>query len=167
MARSRGRRFVFVGPVTAQVEALQADLPDDVRPLIAFRGHVPDSAMPDLYRGAAYLLYPSFYEASGLPPTEAMAFGCPVVTSDLPVLHERCGTAALYCDPADHDAIIDTVGQLLDDPVLHATLAEQGRVRAGLFTWRSQAVQILEALQVQADRRRASTGMATVAGSNA
>lgn len=167
MARLRGRRFVVVGPVTAQVEALRSSVPEDVRGLIEFRGHVPDSAMPDLYRGAAYLLYPSFYEASGLPPTEAMAFGCPVVTADLPVLRERCGDAAIFCDPHDHRAIISAVDWLLADQALHTRLAERGMARASLFTWRSQAFQILHAVQAQAEFLRASHGDAPVVASKA
>jgi glycosyltransferase involved in cell wall biosynthesis len=167
LARSRGRRFVLVGPVNAQVEALRAGLPDDVRDLIEFRGHVPDADMPALYRGAAYLLYPSFYEASGLPPSEAMLFGCPVVTSDLPVLHERCGDAALYCDPHAHHAIIASVEALLGDRALHRRLAERGARRARGFTWRAQALQILGAVQALAKPGRAASTAPIAAASEA
>jgi glycosyltransferase involved in cell wall biosynthesis len=167
LARSRGRRFVLVGPVNAQVEALRAALPEDVRELIEFRGHVPDADMPALFRGAAYLLYPSFYEASGLPPTEAMMFGCPVVTSDLPVLHERCGDAALYCDPHAHHEIIASVEALLGDRALHRRLAERGQRRARIFTWRAQALQILGAVQSLAKAGRTPRPASVVAASEA
>lgn len=167
LARSRGRRFVLAGPVNAQVEALRASLPEDVRGLVEFRGHVPDADMPALYRGAAYLLYPSFYEASGLPPTEAMMFGCPVVTSDLPVLHERCGDAALYCDPHEYPAIIASVEALLGDRDLHQRLAERGVRQARGFTWRAQALQILGAMQARAKPGRAAPSAPVVAASEA
>lgn len=146
LARDRGEHFRFVGPENAAARDLQARIPAALSSHIRFLGYVPNEALPALYGGAAYLLYPSFYEASGLPPSEAMAFGCPVVVSDLPVLHERCGDAAIYCDPHDTGSIERAILQILDDPNAAATLAAKGRARAELFTWRGQARAIVERL---------------------
>jgi len=39
------------------------------------------------------LIFCSYHEGLGLPPLEAMSNGCPMILSDLPVLHETCGDA--------------------------------------------------------------------------
>jgi glycosyltransferase involved in cell wall biosynthesis len=148
LARLRAHRFQLVGP---DVERLRAQVPSDVAHLIEFRGYIRDDELPGLYRDAAYLLFPSFYEASGLPLSEAMTFGCPIVASDLPVMRERCGEAAIYCDPHDADSIRQAVDQLLGDPARMAELRRRGPHQAAQFTWRRQAELIVEAMS--ADRR--------------
>lgn len=60
-----------------------------------------DGALTALTRGAQASLFPTFAEGFGLPPSEALAIGTPVVCSDLPVLHETLGHNAVYLDPTD------------------------------------------------------------------
>jgi len=143
LAQERGSTFRIVGP---GAEALADRIPARVRHLVTLHGSVTDAELPSLYAGAAYLLYPSFYEASGLPPSEAMRFGCPVVTSDLPVMRERCEGAALFTDPADPVAIRAQVLAILDDPVCAAELARKGRARVQALTWRRQSELIVTAM---------------------
>lgn len=147
-----GVAFRFVGAPSAEAEAMLARTSDAVRSRIRYLGYVDNDTLIDLYRNAAFLLYPSFYEASGLPPSEAMTFGCPVVVSDLPVMHERCGDAALYCDPHDVGSIVAAASRIIDDPVLAADLAIRGHARAQGFTWRRQAEIILEGVMSGLER---------------
>ena len=142
----QGLEFRFVGAPTAEAEAMLAQASDIARSRIHYVGYVDNEDLIDLYRNAAFLLYPSFYEASGLPPSEAMTFGCPVVVSDLPVMHERCGDAAFYCNPHDVGSIVAAARRIVDDPVLAANLAARGHARAQGFTWRRQAEIILGAV---------------------
>ena len=142
----RGTEFRFVGKPSEEAVALLAQASDAARARIRYLGYVDNPALIDLYRNAAFLLYPSFYEASGLPPSEAMTFGCPVVVSDLPVMHERCGDAALYCDPHDIGSIVGAATRIIDDPALATSLADRGYARAKQFTWKHQAEIILDAV---------------------
>jgi glycosyltransferase involved in cell wall biosynthesis len=57
------------------------------------------SEMPLLYSAAMALVFPSRFEGAGLPVTEAMACGCPVLASELPTNREFGGDALQYFDP--------------------------------------------------------------------
>ena len=73
---------------------------------ILFTGFVSDEDLKNYYHYADLLAFPSLYEGFGLPPLEAMAAGCwRLLCSDIPVLREIYGDAAVYVDPYDCDAM--------------------------------------------------------------
>jgi glycosyltransferase involved in cell wall biosynthesis len=72
---------------------------------VTWLGEVSDEELARLYRGARCLVYPSLYEGFGLPVAEALACGCPVVTSAGSAMTEVAGGDAVYVDPYDVDAI--------------------------------------------------------------
>jgi glycosyltransferase involved in cell wall biosynthesis len=141
----RGVLVRLVGQPNAHCTGFLNSLDERQRSRIHFCGYVDDDTLAQLYREAACLMYPSFYEASGLPPTEAMHFGCPVVVSDLPALRERCGDAAQYCDPSNPHAIAARVLEIVDDPQLAISLSASALERAKQFTWENQARLIIRA----------------------
>lgn len=102
-------------------------------------GYVTPDHLLALYRHAAAAAVPSFYEGFGLPALEAMGAGAPVVLSDIPVLREVAGDAALYADPERPDTWAGRLAELLDDPALSRALAARGRARAAAFTWERTA----------------------------
>ena len=136
----------LVGRPNARCEEWLEGLSSEVRAKVRFTGFVDNAQLTRLYSEAACLMYPSLYEASGLPPSEAMRLGCPVVVSDLPVLRERCGEAALYCDPLDVASLVARVRDVLGDPVLARRLSQRGQARSQIFSWENQARIIVRAL---------------------
>jgi alpha-1,3-rhamnosyl/mannosyltransferase len=66
---------------------------------------VDDAELARLYRGARCLVYASLYEGFGLPVAEALACGCPVVTSAGSPMAELAGDDAVTVDPLDVDSI--------------------------------------------------------------
>jgi glycosyltransferase involved in cell wall biosynthesis len=145
LARRRGIRTVFVGGTAASLEQSDLTIAPDIADKIIFAGQVDDTdRLVQYYRGASVFLFPSLYEASPLPPIEAMACGVPVVASTIPSLLERCGDAALFCDPESTESIVGQVEALLDDRALAADIAAKGRKRAEAFNWRNCAQQTLE-----------------------
>lgn len=115
-------------------------IPSSIIDKVEFAGRIDDIAkLIALYKTAKALVFPSFYEASSLPPVEAMACGCPVVVSDIPALRERCGDAALYCDPADADDIAGKIALILEDAGLAEDLRQRGIARAKQYTWENCA----------------------------
>jgi glycosyltransferase involved in cell wall biosynthesis len=148
LALEDGVRTVILGSGNGILAPIRHDIPEAARALIEMPGQVPDIAtLERYYRGASCLLFPSLYEASPLPPIEAMHFGCPVVASAIPSNTERCGTAALYCDPLDSSDILKQVRRVLGDADLHAELSRRSHRQAERYSWRRQAMHILDCLR--------------------
>ena len=84
---------------------------------IRYLGYVPEPDLPALTAGAAAFVYPSLYEGFGIPVAQAMAAGCPVITSNVSSLPEITGGAAILIDPrsvAELSAAILRVGESSD-----------------------------------------------------
>ncbi len=105
-----------------------------------------------LYAGAYCFAFPSFYEGFGLPPLEAMTFGCPVITSNVSSLPEVCGDAALYVDPTDVNDIREKLWQVLSSSALRDRLSSVGRERARLFSMEQYVQKLLGAYQLALGR---------------
>jgi glycosyltransferase involved in cell wall biosynthesis len=119
---------------------------------VLFVGGIPLADTVPFYRSADVFVYPSFNETFGLPILEAMACGCPVVTSDVTAMPETAGGAAMLSDPTDPasiaKAMIEAAGPARDQ------LIEQGLRRAGEFTWGATAAKTLDVYREVAERRR-------------
>jgi len=86
--------------------------------------------------GSAYaLVYPSFEKDFAGPVLEAMASRIPVITSADSSMQELAKDAALYCDPADHNAIAEQMLIMYKDENLRGRLIEKGNVIAKQYDW--------------------------------
>lgn len=111
------------------------DEPDLKQPGVHALGAINDQELDAVYRGASLLAYLSSYEGFGLPPVEAMSRGCPVVTSNAGSLPEVVGDAAMLTPNGDLDALVSSIGTVLDDDQLRAELIDKGHERAQQLTW--------------------------------
>lgn len=118
-----------------EVGAALAPLSDKARSRLKFIGYVEVADLQRLYAGALGFTYPSLYEGFGLPALEAMASGCPVITSNTSSLPEVCGEAALYVDPFNRNDIRNSIERLIGDKNLREQLSAMGIERAKLFTF--------------------------------
>ena len=100
-------------------------------------GYLDDDVLRQVVAGAAALVLPSRDEGFGLPVLEALAAGTPVVASDLPVLREVGGDAAVYAPVGDAEAFADALTRVLADPGDAAARRRQ----AAPFTWQRSAGQ--------------------------
>jgi glycosyltransferase involved in cell wall biosynthesis len=113
-------------------------------------GFVGDDELAALYEKALCLVFPSKTEGFGIPPLEAMAKGCPVLSSNAASLVEVGGDAVVYVAPDDAAQWRDAIIGLSANADLRATLAAKGRQRAALFSWkRSAELYLDEILRLQ------------------
>jgi glycosyltransferase involved in cell wall biosynthesis len=120
---------------------------------VVFVGKVPLEETVSFYRAADLFVYPSLNETFGLPILEAMACGCPVVTSNTTAMPETAGGAAVLADPTDPAsiarAIVEAVGPGRD------RLRDDGLRRAGQFTWGATGAATLDVYREVAHARSA------------
>lgn len=107
-------------------------------------GHILDEDLPALYSSAELLVFPSLYEGFGLPPLEAMACGCPVVSSNTSSMPEVLGDAALFFNPYDVEEMSLAIRQMLEDENLRSRFRQKGLERARLFTFEEMTNRILD-----------------------
>jgi glycosyltransferase involved in cell wall biosynthesis len=118
---------------------------------------VPLEETVDFYRAADVFVYPSLNETFGLPILEAMASGCPVVTSNTSAMPETAGGAAVLADPREPasiaKALVEAASQGRD------RLRDLGLRRAAEFTWGATAASTLDVYReaaVNRNKRRAA-----------
>ncbi|MEX1158960.1 MAG: glycosyltransferase family 1 protein [Thermomicrobiales bacterium] len=124
------------GWLSARIEDRIANSP--VSTHIRRLGHVADADVPALYNGARVFALPSLYEGFGMGVLEAMACGCPVVTSNRSSLPEVAGDAAILVDPFDVASIRDGILRALSEPE-RKQLIGAGLARAQAFSWERTA----------------------------
>jgi glycosyltransferase involved in cell wall biosynthesis len=103
-----------------------------------------DVLLASLYAHAQALIFPSLYEGFGLPPLEAMHYGCPVVCSNSSSLPEVVDDAAVTVDTGDPGALAGGIATAVGDPILRAQLISAGKVREATFTWDRTATLTVE-----------------------
>ena len=111
---------------------------------IRFTGYLSSGEKNTLYQNADAMVFPSLYEGFGMPPLEAMLFGCPVICADAASLPEIAGTAAELVDPLDVQGIAQGIWRVLSDSGRRAALVEQGRQQAVRFSWDRSAEKMIK-----------------------
>jgi len=134
LERLRGRPgsadifLVHAGPEGWRPEAATSSV-------VRFLGYVPTEDLAALYSLARVFVYPSLWEGFGMPILEAMACGCPVVTSNLSSMPEVAGEAAVFVDPYSSEDVARGVAVAWEDAPVRDRLVALGRERAAQFTW--------------------------------
>lgn len=124
-------------------EVTDLGLEDDVY----FTDFISDNQLVFLYKNAFCLVMPSFYEGFGIPPLEAMSFGCPVISSFTSSLPEISGDAALYFDPENPYDLIEKLKSLKEDPKLRRQLIKNGESKVKQFSWKKCAAETLSVIK--------------------
>jgi len=129
-------RLIFVqrrGPNSASLGKLARQLGIDTRVHVA--GGVSNEELLQLYSSARVLLHPSLCEGFGNPVAEAMACGCPVITSNRSAMPEVAGGAARLIDPQDENNIATALREIWHNREARKSMREAGIKRAAELRW--------------------------------
>jgi glycosyltransferase involved in cell wall biosynthesis len=102
-------------------------------------GYISDQQLPALYRGATAMCYPSLFEGFGMPPVEAMACNCPVISSARGSLAEIAAPAACIIDPENIPEMAQSLKRVALDTSFADALRRKGLDHAARFNWRRAA----------------------------
>ncbi len=134
-----------IGGLGWKTSQIFAQVPDALKERIHFLGYIEQEELVQWYNKAELFLFPSFYEGFGIPPLEAMACGCPAITSNSSSLPEAVGDAALTVGPHDIPALVEAIQRLLN-PEERQKFVEKGLQRASQFKWEQAAEKLLRSL---------------------
>ena len=138
-------QLVLAGGKGWQNEAIfETASASDYKDSIVFTGFVSSKEKSTLYENASVFVFPSVYEGFGIPPLEAMQWGCPVVCSNAASLPEAVGDAAEYIDPESIDSIANGIWRVLSEETYAGILIERGYKQIEKFSWDFSSSQLME-----------------------
>ena len=114
---------------------------------IRWLGYVPDQDVPELMRNALTFVFPSLGEGFGIPVLEAMSYGAPVITSDIPPMREVAAEAALFVPPLDVAHLTAAIERFMLEPQTVEEYRARGRERVSAFSWDTTAKATWDALR--------------------
>lgn len=116
---------------------------------VIFPGYLKDRDLQKIYKLATVFVFPSLYEGFGIPPLEAMASGCPVVSSNAASLPEVVGEAGLLIDPTNSYKLAESISSLIENEHVRNMMIERGHKQAEKFNWKDSAKVIYELINSQ------------------
>lgn len=119
---------------------------------VIMAGRLSDEEIAALYSRAAAFVFPSLYEGFGVPPLEAMTFGCPVIATTADAVRETCGDAATYFNPLDVDELRQRMAERIAAGQISDDERRRQQARLATFSWRKSAGAMLEFLDKKTNR---------------
>lgn len=133
-------RLALIGLPGFGYDAIKRAIADSTfRSDILELGYVPETDMPFLLSGAEALVHPSLYEGFGLTTVQAMAAGCPVLSSNAASLPEIIGGGGEFFSPNELEQCVELMNRLVSEPGMKTRLREKGIERAKKYTWEQTA----------------------------
>ncbi|MCA9374098.1 glycosyltransferase family 4 protein [Candidatus Peregrinibacteria bacterium] len=138
-------KLVIVGKQGWKFKQIEESLEKyNMKEEVIFPGYIEGESLHKMYKLARAFVFPSLYEGFGIPPLEAMASGCPVVSSNVASLPEVVGDAGLLIDPKNSYKMAEAVADLIDHDNVRIMMIERGLRQAEKFTWQKTAQIALE-----------------------
>lgn len=135
-----GKKGWMYDDILAEAERLH------IHDSVIFTGYIPDEEVIALYQNAFCFVMPSLYEGFGIPILEAMAQGCPVVSSFSSSLPEVGGEACLYFDPTNPKELAEKLALLDTNKTMRNELITTGKKVIKSYSWEQCAAETFKLL---------------------
>ena len=136
-----GKKGWLYNPIFAIVKKLR------IQDKVIFTSYVENKDLPFFYNAAEALVFTSLHEGFGIPILEAMASGCPVITSNCSSMPEVAGNAARLVDPKNIDEITKAMDEVLENKTLRRVLIKKGLERVKHFSWKKAGKALRDAYE--------------------
>jgi glycosyltransferase involved in cell wall biosynthesis len=142
-------KFVFAGPVAEDdyLESVNEFVAgNELSQWVDFTGEITKEELYELYGGATIFLFPSVAESQGLVLVEAMAFGCPVVASNIEPFKDvadREEGSAILVDPDNIDELAAAIIRVLEDSSLRQSMSQKAKRVGNYYSWEQVAARTL------------------------
>ncbi|MEZ4887921.1 MAG: glycosyltransferase family 1 protein [Chitinophagales bacterium] len=95
---------------------------------VTFLSNIPNEHLPNIYRKALVMVYPSLFEGFGIPIIEALFSRTPVITSDndCSCFREAAGEGALYVNPLDAEELAHAIEEAMTNGAVRIQLMANG-----------------------------------------
>ena len=126
----------------------------DMGKFVRLLGYVDEQTLSALYANAIFIAMPSLYEGFGLPLVEGMAYGKPVLTSNISSMPEVAGDAGVFVEPQDVGAITSGLEQMITHPELRKKLGARAKKNAVRYNWNESVRQLVAVFEKAVSGRR-------------
>jgi glycosyltransferase involved in cell wall biosynthesis len=133
-----GQKNEFYTEIEKEIKKL--GLKEDV----LFTGFLQEGDFEVLLKNAKLVVIPTLYEAESIPLIEAMAFGTPVICSNVTVLPEQIGDKRFIFDPYNSENIADKINELISNPILLKENIQNGVKQIGNIKWEKKINNFVE-----------------------
>lgn len=117
-------------------------------------GRVSNEELAALYKSAFCYAFPSLSEGWGMPPLEAMEYGCPVIASQCDSIPEVCGDGAIYLhNPHDPNEMANKINCLLHDARMYDEMINRGYQNIRRFDWDTTTRKIMKVTLDEMERQ--------------
>ena len=113
---------------------------------VVLAGRLTDHEIAALYSRATAFVFPSLYEGFGVPPLEAMLFGCPVIATTADAVRETCGDAAAYFDPLNAGELRQRMLERIEAGTISDDERHRQQLRLAKYSWSTSANDLLRFL---------------------
>lgn len=144
-SKNKNLTLVLAGKREYYFDKLEESLVGDtIRDSIVIPGFVSSGELKWLYENTECYVLPSLSEGFGLPGLEAMAHGCPLVSSNATCLPEIYGNAAEYFNPLDTEDMAAKISKVINGQKTKETLIAAGHRQLKKYSWKKMASETLD-----------------------
>ncbi len=143
--RKKAAKLIIVCPRNIFFQRLLSEInKKDLEGTVEIINYLPTRELVPLFNKITAYVFPSYSEGFGIPGLNAMAAKIPVLASDIPVLKEIYGHAAIYFDPNSAIEIAEKIDKILNDAKTRKEMVEKGNQQVNKYSWGQMAEETLK-----------------------